>query len=497
MNILGVLFLFCCIIVGFLAFYFEHKENYRLSIFLLLLLGFGLRAYAASDFNLHCWDERYHALVAKNMIQYPLQPFLYRNALLPYDYTNWTINHVWLHKQPLSLWLMAFSLKMFGINEFAVRFPSVLFSTISIWLVYSIGKYFSDKKVAFLAAFFFAINGLIIEICAGRVATDHPDTLFVFFILLSIFFVIKFIELNGLYNLLVGVSLGVALLTKWLPALIVLPIWLVLVWDTKKYTIRQIIVQFVLIVGTAMIVFLPWQFYIHFQFPKEAIWERIYNTRHFWETLEGQGGTWYYYINRIRIDYGELIYLPIIWVFYRFARNLKELKLLALIVWFAIPIIFFSIAATKMNGYLLIGSPALFIICSVFFYELKATIVNSKLVWFKRLVLILMIGLPIRYCIERLKPFDTTNKKKPQWVVDLKNWNQKENSKAVLFGYNAPIEAMFYTNATVYEVMPSSNTIVSLQKLGYTIFITDYSMPSKELKDLKGVTVVHFENAQY
>ena len=56
---------------------------------------------------------------------------------------------------------------------------------------------------------------------------------------------------------------------------------------------------------------------------------------------------------------------------------------------------------------------------------------------------------------------------------------------------------MFYTNATVYEVMPSLNTIVRLQKLGYSIFITDYSMPSKELKELKGVTVVHFERAQF
>lgn len=496
MNILGSLFLCCFIFIGFLAFYFQHKENYSLSILLLLLLGFGLRAYSASDLYLHCWDERYHALVAKNMIQNPLQPLLYRNAIISYDYTNWTINHVWLHKQPLSLWLMALSLKMFGINEFAVRFPSLLFSTTSIWLVYAIGQYFSGKKVAFLAAFFFAINGLIIEICAGRVATDHPDTLFVFFILLSIYFVVKFIELKGLFNFLVGFSLGAALLTKWLPALIVLPIWLILVWDTKQYTIRQIIVQFMLIVGTAMIVFLPWQFYIHFQFPREAIWERTYNTRHFWEALEGQGGSWYYYINRIRIDYGELIYLPIIWLFYQFSRNSKKYKVLALIFWFTIPIIFFSFAATKMNGYLLIASPALFIISSTFFYEFKATIVNSKLLWFKQLILILMIGLPIRYCTERLKPFDTTNKK-PQWVVDLKNWNEKNNNNAVLFGYNAPIEAMFYTNATVYEVMPSLNTIVRLQKFGYTIFITDYSIPSKELKELKGVTVVHFERAQY
>ncbi len=41
--------------------------------------------------DLHDWDERYHALVAKNMIEQPFKPMLYKNPVLPYDYKDWDL----------------------------------------------------------------------------------------------------------------------------------------------------------------------------------------------------------------------------------------------------------------------------------------------------------------------------------------------------------------------------------------------------------------------
>ena len=84
------------------------KDN--IALFLLLLSGLLLRFYLSADFQLHEWDERYHALVAKNMIESPFKPMLYKNPVLPYNYQNWIENHVWLHKQPLPFWFMAASL---------------------------------------------------------------------------------------------------------------------------------------------------------------------------------------------------------------------------------------------------------------------------------------------------------------------------------------------------------------------------------------------------
>ncbi|MDI9319124.1 MAG: glycosyltransferase family 39 protein [Phycisphaerales bacterium] len=493
MNIEGVFLVLLCFAIGIGAFYTNNKGRHSLSMLLLLLLGFLLRAYTASDFYLHCWDERCHALVAKNLMQQPLHPYLYREALLPYDYTNWSANHVWLHKQPLSLWMMAASMKLFGVHVYSLRLPSVLSSTISIWLVYLIGKYFFNQRVAFLAAFFFAVNGLVIEIAGARVATDHPDTLFLFFILLAVFFTVLFCAQEKYkFNIGVGISLGAALLTKWLPALIVVPIWLLLVADTHKFSKKQIALQLFVLLSVAMIIFLPWQFYIQAHFPQEAAWERHYNTRHFFEALEGHGAEWYYYLNRIRIDYGELIYLPLIWILYQFATHRKDFKLWAIILWFAAPIIFFSIAATKMNGYIMIAAPALFIVSAAFYYYLKDVKVNSKIKWLKQTILLLMIGLSVRYCIERVKPFEPTDVNY-NWVFDLEKWNQKNNSKAVLFGYHAPLEAMFYTHAIVYEQVPSANTIVEIQQLDYEVFIQESASISPKIRALKGVRFIQLK----
>ena len=81
------------------------------------------------------------------------------------------------------------------------------------------------SKRYYLAAFFYSINGLIIELAAGRVATDHADTFFLFFVELAVFLTICFVQKKKtVYNLMAGVAIGAAVLSKWLPALIVLPV---------------------------------------------------------------------------------------------------------------------------------------------------------------------------------------------------------------------------------------------------------------------------------
>jgi 4-amino-4-deoxy-L-arabinose transferase len=68
---------------------------------LFVAAGLGLRLYASGDDYLHAWDERFHALVAKNLMAHPLRPTLYDTPLLPYDYRDWQEAEVWLHKPTL------------------------------------------------------------------------------------------------------------------------------------------------------------------------------------------------------------------------------------------------------------------------------------------------------------------------------------------------------------------------------------------------------------
>lgn len=473
----------------FQAWKYYKKNHFNIAVLILVLCGLSLYIYVSTDFFLHSWDERYHALVAKNLIKHPFIPTLYDNPIFNYDYKNWGNNHIWLHKQPMPLWLMAFSLKVFGTNEIALRLPSIIMSSLGIWLTFEIGKYLINKKVGILAAFLFSINGLIIELTGGRTATDHIDITFMFFILLAIFFIIKFVQSKNLiFTILVGVCLGAAILTKWLTGLIILPIWILLVLDSKCCNLKTIIANFVLLIITILAIALPWQLYIFNKFPLEAAYESDYNLRHFTEVLEGHSHTILYFLEEIIISYGELIFLPLIWFFWKIIENPKDLKRIALIIWFLIPLLVFSIAKTKMQGYILFTAPALFIMTSWFFFKVIDYKKKNNPNWFYTIILILIVVLPIRFGIERVKPFEI-RERSPQWVIDLKQLNNDKIENGILLNYKNPIEAMFYTNLTVYAFIPEEEIIIELLNQGYRVIINEGVIPA-EIVNIDGVEII-------
>lgn len=497
MIVPGIIFLLLLFSALYLFWNGLHRDAYTQSLVVLMLLSVSLKCYASYDRFLHCWDERYHALVAKNLMHHPLQPLLYRNPVLPYDFTNWTINHVWLHKQPLTLWCMAISMKLFGVSEWAIRIPSILCSTLGIVLVYRICASIFDRKAALFSSFLFAVNGLIIELASGRAATDHPDIFFLFFILLGIWSSVRFAERGRfIWAISGGLATGAALLCKWFPGLIVLPVSLVLIRNNRQFSNRQVIAYGTVLCSVAAVVFLPWQIYIQRYFPAEADWERQYNLRHFLAALEGQGAPWYYFIDRIRIDYGELVYIPIVWIIYQYYNSPRNNHFLALIFWFAIPLVFFSLAATKMQAYMLIASPALFMVTGAWYAKIDAWHPPEKYKWLRFGLLLALFLLPVRYCVERIKPFSRESRQ-PRWVTDLKGWDQKENSNALLFGYAAPIEAMFYTNATVYAALPPKIVLDSLSGAGYDVFVYDKGDLSDSLQRDDALQFVSFAAPPY
>lgn len=485
--------IFCAI-----GYYFSwrhySRNNLTIAVLLLMVCGLLLRIYTSSDFFLHSWDERYHALVAKNLMNHPLKPTLYDNPILPYDYRNWVGNHVWVHKQPLPLWIMSASMWLFGVNEIALRLPSIILTTIGIWLSFIIGRYFFNKKISYLTAFLFSINGLIIELTAGRIATDHIDIFFLFFIEIAIVFSILFAQKRKLvFNVLTGVSIGAAILSKWLPALIVIPIWLLIVIDSEKFKTKEIIFHFIILITTCCLVFLPWQIYIFNAFPLEAKWVASFNFKHITEVLDERTGPIYYFIDKIRINYGELIYLPLIWFLWKYIKNIKDKKRLALTIWVWVPIVFFSIAKTKMQAYILFTSPALFIITAEFFFMLNDNKKNHKLKWLFNLILLLLIAFPIRHMIERVKPFEQSSRN-PVWASDLRKLNDKNISNGVLLNYDRPIEAMFYTNLTAYPYIPDRNKITDMIAEGYTVMINDNGKIPNDIKSIKGIKIEKLNN---
>ncbi|HNQ61967.1 MAG TPA: glycosyltransferase family 39 protein [Bacteroidia bacterium] len=488
-QLTGLLLLLVCFTGYYLAWIQYQKKNFNIAVGLLVLLGLILRVYASCDFYLHFWDERYHALVAKNLINHPLLPTLYDNAIFQYDYMNWASNHVWLHKQPFPLWSMALSMQLFGCNEIALRLPSILLTSLGIFLTYSIGKYFFSRNVAIISAFFNSINGLILSLSSGRVTTDHIDSFFLFFIELSVFFVIQYVKSKKqMFNLFAGICMGISVLCKWLPGLIVIPIWLCLVLHSEKNFNKTVFKDFVKFFSLALIIFLPWQIYILARFPQEAAFELGFNIRHLTETIETHTGSIFYYFNKLRINYGELVYLPLIWLIYSVYKADAKYKLLSLAIWIFVPLIVFSFAQTKMQAYIAFIAPAIFIVTAAFIEYLKELKIEWKI--YKttiKLIILALVVLPIRYTIERLKPLESKNRI-PENIIALKKISNVYNN-AIMFNYDDPISAMFYTNMTVYSFIPDQQTIDSLKNNGYKILISSVVEP--DTFRLENVEVIH------
>lgn len=471
-QLIGTLIILLFASAVFFGYRFMKAQQHKSALFLILVLGLILRLFIASDPGLHEWDERYHALVAKNLMDDPFQPMLYKNPVLPYDYQNWTENHIWLHKQPMTLWLMAGSMKLFGVNEFAVRLPSILFTTLGILLMFNIGRMLWNEKVGLYAAFFYAIHGLILEQTGGRVTTDHVDITFLFFIQLAVYFALLFFERKNIwFNIFCGAAIGLALLSKWLPALIVLPIWLIAGWHKFEGSKRILLLHFLLLIAITASVALPWQIYIHAQFPEEAIWESQYNFRHLIHDIENHAKPWYYYLNLIRELFGELIYLPLFWIPYQFFKKTRDYKYLILLTWIIVPLAIFSLAKTKMQGYILFSAPAYFIATALFIDYLLQNKEHFKLKkWVIPFVLVLF-ALPIRYSIERIKPFQDRSADF-SWTEEIKQLGRDlpNQNSTVIFNAEQYIEVMFYTDCIAYPFAVDSEQKIRLIQNGFIVY---------------------------
>jgi 4-amino-4-deoxy-L-arabinose transferase-like glycosyltransferase len=442
---------------------------------IILILGLALRLYVGTDLFLHEWDERYHALVAKNLMDQPLKPTLYNNPILPYDYKNWAGNHVWLHKQPFPLWCMALSMKIFGVNEIALRLPSILVSTLSILITFLIAAEFFGKKTALVAAFLHAIHGLLIELTGGRVATDHIDVFFQALIGASVLSGLYHAKTkNFIYLALMSVLCGFAVLTKWLPALIVFPLWILFWIMYQGLELRSISAYGAVALAMVFAVAAPWQFWIHAQYPLEANWESQYNVKHIFEGVEGHGRPFYYHFDKIRIIFGELIYIPLAWLAYVAVKK-KRITYYSIAAWIFIPLLFFSFAKTKMQAYTLFAAPAFFMLTALFF---RYVILIRKKSGYPRIALAIAIGLialPVRYSIERVKPFSSLERS-PAWAEEFRNLNGSldASGKYVLFGEERYAEAMFYCkNLTAYLIVPDNATLQRLHGEGYTVYFKE------------------------
>lgn len=354
-----------------------------LQVLLLTAIAFALRCYMASlDPYLHKWDERFHALVARNMMDNPFVPMLRKGQLLPYDYRQWVMNTIWLHKQPLFLWQIALSLKLFGISTFALRLPSIIMGTLMVPMLYDLCRQLRTSHfTAITAAAMHACCFYHLELVSGNVGMDHNDVAFAFYVLASIWAYACYVrKRTWRWIVLIGVFAGCAILCKWLVGLVVYAGWAVALlysirekgfWKNSYHLLCSLLVT--------VIVVLPWQIYTLIRFPVEAKYELTYSGRHLWEPMEGHGGDWMYYFKFFPQYFGDTVYwlIPAGIVLMICSGRLERRISIAVCSIFLLVVVFFSfIAQTKILAYLMPVVPLGYIAIAFCADEILAFIVR-------------------------------------------------------------------------------------------------------------------------
>jgi 4-amino-4-deoxy-L-arabinose transferase len=364
------------------------------------------------------------------------------------------------------MWQMALSMKVFGINELAMRLPSVLLGTGLILLVYAITQNITqNKSAALFAAAFQASSCYHILLISGIRGMDHNDIAHGFYILASIWALTEYHRnQKRSWILCIGVFAGLAILNKWLTGLFVFAIWgIYLLQDIKNINGWK---DFMLALIVCCIVFLPWQIYILNTFPDLANYEYKVNNQHLTEAVHGHTGDIFYYFNATSDLIGTggrfIFIIAILGIILLKKKNFK-LHISLNIATIAALLFYSIIVPTKITTYVYFLIPLLWI-------EIAQTL--HKVTFIKlRYALVFLLLFCIANPLYWKKYLSKTNHERNasifnnQVFKDIKKYIPEDCKVVMNMNSHEDINLMFYHNdITAYHWTLSEAEFVELEK---------------------------------
>ncbi len=220
----------------FLDFIFS-KNNIKYLI-LLFIIGFFLRGMAANNLSPNA-DEMVHGTHALGILESKKLQIMDQDA-------------VWFY-------LTDIFYKTFGENLFGLRFMSILFGSLSIIVIYLIGRELFNKRTALLASFILTLSSYHIAMTLAEM-----DTSMVFFILLSMYLLIKALkEQKNVLYILSSLFLGMAIMIKQIAVLLVPVFFLFILYYNRKDLKLKKLVYVILIVFIAIIPILTFNYLLY------------------------------------------------------------------------------------------------------------------------------------------------------------------------------------------------------------------------------------------
>ncbi|MGC4047469.1 MAG: glycosyltransferase family 39 protein [Armatimonas sp.] len=273
-------------------------------------------------------------------------------------------------KPPLSTWLTAASIKAFGVNEFAARFPYFLLAIGLLLLTFSLARALMDRTRAWLATAILGTTALFF-ICAGAVMTDMAMVLGTTLAFVG-FWRCQSEERNKLWGIAAFFGAGLSLLGKG-PVGIVLLGLPIFAWCAVHRDFRPLLrLPWAAGVPVLLLTAVPWyaiaerktpgflNYFIvgeHIQRFINPGWKGdLYGTAH----VQPKGMIW---------AYGLADALP--WSVVallgagRFFRAFRRPEVSYLVCWALTPLVFFTLSGNILYTYVLPGLPAFAILLTL------------------------------------------------------------------------------------------------------------------------------------
>ncbi|MBD2080106.1 glycosyltransferase family 39 protein [Leptolyngbya sp. FACHB-17] len=277
-------------------------------------------------------------------------------------------------KPPLIYWLMAIAFKTVGVNEWAARLPSAISGTVLVgFCFYTIRRFVPLRIAPYLGSAIVAFN--LITLFFGRLGYSDMLLSACFGGSLLAFFFGYVRSDQRWYRAFYGL-MGLAVLTKG-PVGVVLPSAIVLIFLFWARNLRGVLREMKPIQGTGifLLVSVPWYLLAYLQNGNAFIQSffGLHNVERFTNVVNQHSGAWYYHLVIVLVGFFPWsLCLPAAiahairqpkWQQEPRSQHLGKFAL----VWFAVVLIFFTIAVTKYITYTLPLYPAAAILVTLWF----------------------------------------------------------------------------------------------------------------------------------
>jgi len=470
-----------------LAYWAGRRHRTRLALVALLLAALALRINLAAHWYLGKWDERYHAVVARHLMDHPLEPTLFEHPLNEVPPDRWLESHVWLTHPALAMQLMALSMSVLGVDEVAMRVPSVALSTLAVLLTFLLGRRLLGPSGGLVAAGFHAWHESSALWAGGLRSADHVDKLMGFLVELGVLVALWAADKNEPPHpsrwgraALVGAITGLAFLTKEAAALVCPAVFFFallssLVRQGNPRSFRRwssVVALPTLACGVAALVVLPWYLHLARAFPPEFAWLRGRSLHYFLEPVDKHSGSWTWYLRNLTYDYGWLAPVPLLaFVGHAFWRRREWLPVVG---WFLLTYVVYSLAATKMRGYVLPAAPVVFVSYGFFLprcFDLRRAASPALR------VAAAALGVAITAVFiqgDTPRPW-ATPVRDPLWTQELRALGSQVAALPpgpwIVFNVARPVEAMFYAPATCSAILPDAAAVEEALGKGFRVAV--------------------------